>query len=154
MKERFEQFIVQSKQFLLESEYHEQADKISLVCQIVPFEQFYNDQFAILMSSGISTKPDANNKALIIPMLQDVVATITIDEFKQFMTDYFQNNGSDMHTELIVPNAYYGFLFNTNGNVKTLQEAFELLDICEQEVDWDWAMSGGIGFRIVQDVVK
>ena len=153
MKEQFEQFIVQSKQFLLESEYHEQADKISFVYQIVPFDQFYNDQFAVLMSSGISTKPDANNEALIIPMLQDVVP-ITLDEFKQLMTDYCQNNRADMHTELIVPNAYYGFLFNTNGNVETLQEAIELLDISEKENDWDWAMSGGIGFRIVQDVVK
>lgn len=153
MKERFEQFIVQSKQFLLESEYHEQADKISFVCQIVPFDQFYNDQFVVLMSSGISTKPDANNEALIIPMLQDVVP-ITLNEFKQLMSDYFQDNRPDLHTELIVPNAFYGFLFNTNGNVKTLQEAFKLLDLSEKENDWNWASAGGIGFRIVQDVVK
>jgi len=153
MKEQFEQFIVQSKQFLLESEYHEKADKISFVCQIVSDWLYDNSLLSVLMSCGIMTKPDANNEIFIIPMLQDF-EPITLDEFKQLMSDYSQDNRPDLHIELIIPNAYYDFLFKPNGKDITLQEAFELLDISKKENDWNWAVSGGIGFRIVQDVVS
>jgi len=153
MKEQFEQFIVQSKQFLLESEYHEKADKISFVCQIVSDWLYDNSLLGVLMSCGIMTKPDANNEIFIIPMLQDF-EPITLDEFKQLMSDYSQDNRPDLHIELIIPNAYYDFLFKPNGKDITLQEAFELLDISKKENDWNWAVSGGIGFRIVQDVVS
>lgn len=150
MKEKFEQFIVKSKQFLMESELYKQADKISFVCQITPYDQF---QLAMLMTSGIMTKPDINKEVLIFPIHQDAIEPITVDEFKHFMTDYFQEHNPDLHIELIVPNAYYGFLFQTNGSVKTLEEVFELLDFSEKEDSWDWALSGGIGFRLVQDIV-
>ena len=154
MKERFEQFIVQSKKLLLGSEYHDKADKISFVCQIVPFDEPKDDNiFAMLMSSGIMTKPDCNNQARIIQLIQDMVVDITIEDYKKFMVDYSQENRPDLHTELILPNAYYDFLFNTNRNVKTLEQVFEILDISEKESDWFWAMSGGIGFRLIQNVI-
>ena len=154
MKERFEQFIVQSKKLLLGSEYHDKADKISFVCQIVPFDEPKDDNiFAMLMSSGIMTKPEGNNQAIIIPLIQDMVVDISIEDYKKFMVNYSHENNPDLHTELIVPNAYYDFLFNTNENVKTLEDAFELLDISEKEFDWFWALSGGVGFRLIQDIV-